>query len=152
MQDKFDYLNGLIEKLSGRPENTLLIFMLKAQLVEYGLKTLFAAHPTLPSRVPSDFLETSTLGMVISKMETENDFILADLIKLSKEFNSTRRHIIHHFLTSPKSIYELESDMNKQIEHSIEIENEIFHALDFLDEQHYSWSDFQNRMLLGMMY
>jgi len=133
--NKFQYLNNLISKLSEDDEYIVLVFLLKSQFIEYGLKYFLAWYPYKPVDFYSDnFLNTATMGGVIKKMEELNDSYLVDIIENAKKFVTIRNEVTHHLLTSDKNIEEIKEECKEKLKVGGAIELEIHFMMDFVND------------------
>jgi len=155
MQDKFSYLENLIEELSLKDKKdkyVLLVFLVKSQIVEYALKYLLGGYPYKPKGfIPKGFFDRATIGMVIGKLEKLDDDYLDEIVEKAKKFNKIRIYIIHHFLASAASIPEIEATLHKRLKLADEIEADIHYLFDFISENYYGGYSYEELSLIGIV-
>lgn len=135
MSDKFNYLEGLIEDLTRDNKFVVLVFLLKAQRVEYGLKYLLGWYPFKPENYyKEDFLDKATMGQIIQKIRDLNDKYLSDIIDDAKKFLVIRNEVTHHLLTSEKNIEEIEKECFEKIIIAKTIESKIHFLIDYVQD------------------
>lgn len=138
MNNKFDYLENLIKDLSKNDKYVVLVFLLKAQYVEYGLKYLLGWYPYKPENYYSeDFLQKATMGQVIAKIRDLNDRYLLEITGKAEKFLIIRNEVTHHLLTSGKSIKEIETECLDKIIIANRIEINIHMLMDYVDDLMY---------------
>jgi len=152
MQDKFSYLENLIEELSSKDKYVLLVFLLRCQIVEYALKYLLGGYPYKPKGfIPKGFFNRATIGMVIGKLENLDDNYLNEIVEKAKDFNKIRIGIVHHFLTSTASISEIEATLHKRLKLANEIEADIHFLFDFISDNYYGGYSYEELSLIGIV-
>ena len=135
MRDKLTYLDNLINELSREEKYVLLVFLLRCQLVEYSIKYLLVNYPF--KTFNSGEIEMDTLGRSIGRLEKlrdDGDVNLTGLIDKANEFNSLRGEVVHRFLTSSKSVGDLEVELRSKIEQSKQIEGDVHYYFDYLND------------------
>lgn len=139
--DKFNYIENLISELSNNKRYVVLVFALKCQQIEYALKYLLGWYP-FKSHISydSNFLEQATLGQVIGKLDEINSEYLVNIVDKSKKFLKIRNEITHHFLTTDKTIQEIEIECTEKIIMADDLRREIMYLLDFTDDVAYGFS------------
>jgi len=146
-KDKLQYLSGLIELLSKDDKFILVVFMLRCQLVEYGIKHMYNMHPNTTANI---FLDRVTLGEAIGKLEGLKDSYLQDIVEKARSFNKLRGYVMHQFLTSDIKIEELESDLRDKMKTASQLEGQISHLIYFIVDTYYNGYGQQERELLGL--
>lgn len=135
MSDKFDYLNFLIKDLSKNDRYVVLVFLLKAQHVEYGLKYLLGWYPYKPDNYYRDgFLDRATMGQIIKKIKDLNDSYLLEITDEAEKFLVIQNEVAHHLLTSGKSIIEIENECREKIIIADKIEMKVHFLMDYVDD------------------
>lgn len=133
--NKFHYLKNLIKKLARDDEFVLLVFLLKCQYIEYGLKYLLGWYPFKPANYyKSNFFDKATTGMVIKKLEGLNDNYLREITEEANKFLNIRNEFTHNLLTSDKSTAEIEQECLEKLKTAGEIEAKIHMLIDYVDD------------------
>lgn len=134
VNDKFEYLQILIDRLSADEKNIIPVFLLRGQRIEYGLKYLLGWYPFKVKKYKKDFIYKATMGQVIRELELLHDTHLSNIITSSKELVGARNEVTHHILTTKKNIRDLEMDCKRLLGLTVKVEEEIHYFVDWAED------------------
>lgn len=132
---KFEYIENIINKLSGDKEYLLPVFLLRCSLVEYALKNFLVNYNYDHSEEMMSFVDGATIGAVINRLEQiQNDDYVTDILVKAKEFNKIRKAMVHHFLSSGDDIMAIENKLEETMRLTNKLEDDMIALLIFRDD------------------
>ncbi|MBU0999033.1 hypothetical protein KKG24_01860 [Patescibacteria group bacterium] len=132
--NKFDYLDKLINELSENEKFIVLVFMLKCQEVEYGLKFLLGWYPWKSQAfLKKNFLEKATMGQTLNKIREIDDSHLDGIIEDAEIVIKLRNEVTHNLLTTKKSTNEIEHECRENLYYADHALSGIHYLMDFAE-------------------
>jgi hypothetical protein len=128
IKKKFD---AIVSRLSEEDKNTMLIFLLESQILEYGIKRALLELP-VSSKIDIQGIKSKTLGALINEMERSDDPHITSMVDSVREFNNLRVEIIHHLADTKLSSEELIREIEEKIELSKNVQRRIEEVFTFL--------------------
>ena len=110
------------------------LFLLRAQIIEFALKSLLIHAPYKFEGFSPDDISKKPLGTVIGALEKCGDTHIEQIITSAKAFLTFRNEITHHLVDGGRSFEEIASDIESHLDIAIEIERGIIHFANFVEE------------------
>lgn len=130
----FEQINNLLTKLDSDSDFKVPSFLLRAQLIEYALKSLLIHAPYKFDDFDTDKVGEKTMGGVISDLKKCGDAHLNKLIEAASSFVIFRNEITHHLVNGGRSFEEIENDIKKHLDVAENIEKGIIYFAEYVEQ------------------
>lgn len=129
-----DHIDQLLTKLQVDTEMQVPLFLLRAQLIEYALKSLLIHAPYKFEGFDAEAISRKPLGTIVDKLEECNDPHLEKIIVSARAFVTFRNEVTHHLVDGTRSYKEIADDIAEHLQLAEDIERGIVYFANYVEE------------------